>query len=116
MDTLIMHGGAVKALNEQGLVGGYLVRFSSADAPDLAGDFFTPNTDFDLEGKTSLRALYHHGLDPVLKRTPIGRTVFKTDDVGIWAETQLNLADAYQQKIWELTKAGKLGYSSGATA
>src|SRR3990167_4968523 len=38
-DTLVAFGAEVKALGE-GRVGGYLVRFSTADNPDLMGEFF----------------------------------------------------------------------------
>ena len=112
-DTLIFQGGEVKSLGG-GRVGGYLVRFSTPADPDLVGDFFTSETDFDLyEGKT-VPMLFNHGLDPVLKRRRLGRASLKLDDVGVWAEGILSERDEYEKKILELVEAGKLGWSSGS--
>jgi phage head maturation protease len=112
-ETLINFGAEVKALGG-GKVGGYLVKFSTADDPDLVGDFFTPETDFDLyEGKRTL-TLYDHGLDKTIKRRKLGYGSAKVDDVGVWFEAQLEARDEYEAKILELVEAGKLGWSSGS--
>ena len=37
-DTLLAFGGEIKALGD-GRVAGYLVRYTSAETPDLTGDF-----------------------------------------------------------------------------
>ncbi len=107
-------GEAVKALDDGGKVGGYLVRFSTENDPDLTGDFFTKDTDF---GETEkLPVLYHHGFDKTIGKRKIGIADLRRDEVGIWAEAQLSLRDEYEKKIFELAKAGKLGWSSGAAA
>lgn len=112
-ETLINFGSAVKSLGG-GKVGGYLVRFSTADDPDLTGDFFTPETDFELyEGKRTV-TLYDHGLDQTLKRRKLGYGFAKVDDAGVWFEAQLEARDEYETKILELVDAGKLGWSSGS--
>src|SRR5689334_21036981 len=53
LNALVFYGGAVKALGD-GRVGGYGVLFTSADDPDLQGDFFTKSTDLELGGRESL--------------------------------------------------------------
>lgn len=114
-DTLIYFGSAVKALGN-GRVGGYLVLFGDANQPDLVGDFFTKQTDFDLERSTKATVLYDHGLDDSLKRRKLGLVECKVDDVGVWVEGQLALRDEYEQSIYEMAQAGKLGWSSGTAS
>jgi len=111
-DELITFGGEIKALGD-GKVGGYLVRFSTANDPDLTNDYFTKDTDLQIPD--TLPVLYNHGLDKKLKRRVIGHTV-KTliDEVGAWVESQLDLRDEYEKQVYEMAKKGKLGYSSHA--
>ncbi len=110
-ETLIAFGSELKALGE-GRVGGYLVRFSTAEDPDLTNDFFTKDTD--LHFPPEMPVLYNHGLDKTLKKRVIGRATVTVDNAGAWAEAQLNLRDEYEKEIYKLVEAGKLGYSSGA--
>jgi len=112
-DTLIAYGGAVKALGD-GRIGGYLVAFTGPDAPDLTGEYFTASTDFDAQTGDRVTVYYNHGLDPTLKRRKLGAGTIAIDDAGIWAETQLQLRDAYEQAIYGMAEAGKLGWSSGS--
>jgi HK97 family phage major capsid protein len=102
----------LKALGD-GKVGGYLVVFGDEGSTDLAGDFFTKATDFDITDGDRVTVYYQHGLDPVLKRRKLGTGTLKTDDAGIWMEAQLNLRDAYEQNIYTMIGAGKMGLSSG---
>ncbi|NJL06681.1 MAG: phage major capsid protein, partial [Chloroflexaceae bacterium] len=110
-ETLIYDGGdAVKALGN-GRVAGYLVRFGDPDQPDLVGDYFTSETDFGRLSSTDV--YYHHGLDRAIKARTIGRGTLRQDEVGVWIEAQLSLADQYEQAIYDMVKAGKLRWSSG---
>lgn len=113
VEALVATGGAVKALGD-GKVGGYLVRFTSPDDPDLTGDFFTAETDFGTNATPPL--YYHHGQDTQIKGRRIGSGTLTRDDVGLWYEAQLALRDDYEQKIYQLAAKGKLGLSSGALA
>ena len=113
-DTLVWFGGAVKALDDSGKIGGYLVRFSTADDPDLAGDFFTKNTDFG-PIKTS-PILYHHGMDQQIKGTRLGIGELEVKDAGVWLQGQLDLRNEYEEAIFEMAKQGKLGWSSGTAS
>lgn len=107
---LVAFGNEVKAL-DGGKVAGYLVTFGGLD---LTGDYFTKETDFGEAEK--LPVLYQHGFDNVIKRRRIGTAEIVKDDVGLWAEAQLNMRDDYERRIYELAKAGKLGWSSGSAS
>ena len=113
-DTLVWFGGEVKALDDSGKIGGYLVRFSTSDDPDLAGDFFTKNTDFG-PIKTS-PILYHHGMDQQIKGTRLGIGDLEMKDAGVWLQGQLDLRNEYEEAIFEMAKQGKLGWSSGTAS
>ncbi|HEV2863042.1 MAG TPA: hypothetical protein VGX48_18650 [Pyrinomonadaceae bacterium] len=112
MDELLYFGDAVKALGG-GKVGGYLVRFSTANDPDLARDFFTRETDYDLQPETKTAIYFDHGLDPVIKKRVLGRASMKVDEVGVWVEGVLEMRDDYERSIYDLAEKGKLGWSSG---
>ena len=112
-ETLIAWGGAVKALGN-GKIGGYLVRFTTEDEPDLEGEYFTKDTDFgDAE---SAPVYYQHGLDTKLGKRRLGKASHKVDDFGIWAEAQLNLRDEYEKFIYAMAEKGKMGWSSGTAS
>jgi HK97 family phage major capsid protein len=114
MNDTLWIGDAVKALDESGKVGGYLVRFGDAQSVDLVGDYFTPDTDFDVEAwPHKTRVYYNHGFDAQLKRRKLGTAELSRDDVGVWAEAQLQMRDEYERAIFEMAKEGKLGWSSG---
>jgi hypothetical protein len=111
-ELLIAHGGEIKATKD-GKIEGYLVRFSTEKDPDLSGDFFTKETDFGIHERLPL--YYEHGFDEKLKNQRIGIGLCKKDEVGVWFEAQMDLADEYQKMLYEkglMTK--KFGYSSGA--
>lgn len=116
-ERLVAFGGTIKALDDDGRVGGYLVAFGGPEDKDLQGEYFTKDTDFHLEDYPVVgeRVLYHHGLDPQIGVKAIGKiTDMRMDDVGIWVEAQLKKADDYARAIFQMIKQGKLGWSSGA--
>ena len=111
-DLLVFEGGEIKALGN-GKIGGHLVLFGSPDDLDLEDDFFTAETNF---GKhTTTPVLYSHGLDKDIKGREIGEGKLTKDDIGIWIEAQLELRDEYEEAVYGLAEAGKLGWSSGTT-
>lgn len=106
----------VKSIKD-GRLGNYLVAWGNEKERDLYGEYFTKNTEgltamFDHLGK--LPALYQHAMDGTVKYTPIG-TIDKmeVDDVGVWIETQLDLANKYAQAVQQLARKRALGSSSG---
>lgn len=111
-EQLIYYGDAVKAerIDTGVKVGGYLVRFGGKD---LQGEYFTPETDFDIEVPAKKSTFFHHGIDPKVGKRKIGRAQITQDEVGLWAETILQERDEYEKFIAELALSGKLGWSSG---
>jgi HK97 family phage major capsid protein len=113
-DVLVYVGDAVKALDDNGRVGGYLVRYGTPDDVDLTGDYFDASSDFDVdEWPHKSRIYYQHGLDSRLKHRKLGNGEMRQDEIGVWVEAQLTLRDEYEKAIFELVKQGKMGWSSG---
>ncbi len=130
--TLVAFGTAVKAKKQADgtlKADGYLVRFTSADDPDisLTRDYFTKSTYY---GEAATVPVYfHHGMtiqgtDPVSKavknlgpgKTRIGVGTLKSDDTGIFIDSIVSEAGEYQEVIAQLADAGMLGWSSGAVS
>ncbi len=118
----LIHIGSEVKMTDAGDVSGYLVLFGDPEHADFDGDFFTPQTDFDLEdGRGSATMYFNHGLDPVLKTHKLNRGIkadIGIDDIGVWIKGRLDEADNYDKMVIELIKArqkqGKsLGWSSG---
>ena len=113
-ETLVFYGDAVKDLGN-GKVGGYLVLFGDEDSTDLEGDYLTKDTDFGQHSTTA--AIYAHGMDKVLGRRVLDAAApIEVKDAGIWIEAQLNIRDEYEEAIYAMVKAGKLGWSSGTAS
>lgn len=115
MDTLIFFGETVKSLGDY-KVGGYLVVFGDEKKTDLVGDFFTAETDFDIEDGERKSGYYNHGLDLKIKNQKIGKGSLKVDEKGVWLEGQLDARNAYADAVMELVGKGALGLSSGAVS
>lgn len=99
-----------------GRIGGYLVTWGSEDQRDLYGEFFTPETYLGLDWPLPVRPLlYHHGLDETLKVRPVIGAIdtLKADEIGLWAEAQLDMAHEYVEQIKQLIQMGVEGFSSG---
>lgn len=119
-ETVVFQGDTVKALGD-GRVGGYLVRFTDAGRKDLSGEYFTAKTYFGARQGDGADCLFHHSLPIKGVSADFTDHLFspiktRTDDIGIFAETVLNMADDYERKVFELVQQGKLGWSSGAAA
>lgn len=113
-ETLVIYGDAVKDLGN-GRVGGYLVLFGNEQNTDLEGDYFTKDTDFGNHRTTS--TIYAHGQDKQMGRRVLDpESALSVKDAGVWIEAQLSLRDEYEQAIYEMVKAGKLGWSSGTAS
>lgn len=127
-DRMVLLGSEVKALGD-GRIGGYLVRFGNPETPDLSEheDYFDAKTYFGARAGDGVDVTINHGIP--LKRTkdPQEAAVFreiadhflppiktKLDKIGLFAETVVNLADEYDSMVYELSKKGKMRWSSGA--
>ncbi len=132
-DALIFFGSSVKALNERGRVGGYLVRFSDGANPrrDLTGEYFTSKTFLGSRDGDGQDTYFHHRMSiplpdgvsaatakeiDALRNHVFAPVKTRRDAIGIWAETILALSDAYEAAVNGLVRAGKLSWSSGAAA
>lgn len=105
----------VKALGENGRVGGYLVVWGDASHPDLQGEYFTPDTDLGLDWYPRRPVLYHHGLDGDLGPVMIGQIeVMQPDHAGVWVEAQLDLRNRWARAVMDLIQRDALGWSSGS--
>lgn len=107
---------SVKSVGE-GRLGMYLVMYGDDKVRDLSKEFFTEKTQdmlnvFKAVGK--IPTFYHHGLDETTKSDVVGMyDVMVADDIGIWAETQLDRASKYYDAMVMLSERGALGSSSG---
>jgi HK97 family phage major capsid protein len=117
----------VKALADDGRylrVGAYGLRFAlSPEERDLEGDFFGADTDYGPHCGDGMAATFHHcqpvGKDAALKA--LAQRIFRPvkavrDDVGIFVEHVLDLADEYEHAVAELVRQGKLRWSSGTAS
>lgn len=112
--ALVFLGAEAKALGN-GLVGGYLVRYSDEKKTDLTGDFF--NAQSDTGPAADSVTYYHHGLDKTLGKAPLkNKATIGKDDIGVWIKHQLDLRNEYEKAIYGLAEQKKLGWSSGTAA
>jgi len=124
-NTLVMQGGAIKAMGEGssegrpvGKLGGVLCRFSSADDPDQTRDrdFFDGETNFKLADGMTTPVYYHHGLHAGVGVKEIGQGVLRQGRNGIDIECGLWLDDADGARYYREAAAGRLAWSSGTAA
>lgn len=117
MDIVAISGDAIKS-DKLGTVSGYLVRFGSPEVTDLEGDYFTKSTDFGfpMDQKVPINLYWNHGVDRKVGKRSIGTGYAKADDIGIWYQAQIDMADEYAENIARMAKLGKLGFSSGAAS
>ena len=105
---------AIKML-EGDRIGGYLVLYGSPAMKDLQGEYFTNETELGLDWYDTRPVLYHHGLDGAIKAEVIGEIdTLRQDEVGIWAEAQLNIRKKYVKAIKKMIEQGVLQWSSGS--
>lgn len=117
-DRSLVFGGVIKALDDNGNVGGYAALFTGPEDPDITGEFFTKATDFYLDGESKPVTIFHHGLDPTIKSRRLGLTgrvtEIKADDVGIFVKMNLRKRDKYEKAILKMIDDKKLGFSTGS--
>lgn len=113
VDVVVM-GNAVKSLGN-GRVGGYLVRYSTDEDPDVDQEFFDAETDFMFEFPGKSSAWFSHAMYSDKKQLS-HHAELSQDEFGVWAETILDERDQYEKFLLELADAGKLGWSSGTAS
>ena len=107
---------AVKSLGSN-RIGGYLVAYGTSNDRDMDGQYFTKDTNFELDWYTKRPVLYGHGMDPSHKTRAIGEIVKveNRDDAGLWAEAQLYEEFMYRKYVMSWLDENKLGWSSGSS-
>jgi len=124
-DLMIAFGDDIKAVDLDGMkarIGGYLVRFGTPGEPDLTNaDYFAADTYYGPADGDGADTMVHHGIPLKAGLEGLSQRILapiktKRDEVGIWAETVLDLADQYEKIVHEMVQAGKLKWSSGTAA
>lgn len=101
----------------EGRIGGYLILWGTPQVRDLQGEYFTPETELGLDWYPQRPVLYQHGLDGQLKAAVIGQIdTLRMDEVGVWAEAQLDLRQRFVRAVLRLVEKGVLHWSSGSLA
>jgi len=118
-DLMVAPGGALRALDDEGRVGGYLVLYGSPEERELDGYYFSPACDFGPHDGDGAYCLFHHGIAVHPALQDLAERQFKSlrterQELGLWAETVLDLADEYEREVHALIVAGRLGWSAGA--
>lgn len=122
-DEVINFGDSVKAVKlADGTVklGGYLVRFSTVDDPDVTGDYFTKSTDYGdaitSDGWFNHRIPVSFNNKEMAYKEKLGKATLTKDEIGVFAEICLGARNEYEKFIADLGLAGKLGWSSGTAS
>lgn len=106
--------------DDESRLGGYLVVFGDTKQRDLDGEYFTSETEFNLDWFSERPALFHHGqksrrVDAI--KSAIGKIdKIEPDDVGLWAEAVLDERNEYVGQVKKLVQRGALNWSSGAVS
>jgi hypothetical protein len=110
-DFITSMGSSVKAIGS-GRVEGYLVKYGGSGDLSQYRDIFLKSTDYGR--RKSSDAWVHHGLLPGLgERMLTNEAQLEPDEVGIFCKLLLDIGDRYEAALYQLTTAGKLGWSSG---
>lgn len=112
-DTLVTFGSTVKTTDDKGGIGGHVVLFGNPNEVDFYGEYFGPDTDYDLQPNQKSALYYQHGFDYHFKSQVLSRATLGVDEVGIWIEAQLDIHDDYMQALSDLIDEGIMGWSSG---
>lgn len=112
-EIAILSGSGVKAIgNDDGWVGGYLVRFGGDGDLSEWRDVFDRDTDYGRAMKSDVYV--HHRMLPGLgKRRLTNQAEIGLDDEGVFIKHLFNLRSSYERKLYGMVQAGKLGWSSG---
>lgn len=121
-DTLLRFGDEVKAIGENRFTG-YLVRFSGPDKKDLAGDYFTKETQFGVESGAKTPIYFNHRMPlptrdgkHVVIKAKIGEGTLTEDDEGWIIDAIIYNRQNYEKAISKAGRAKKLAWSSGTAA
>ncbi len=129
-ETKIYFGDALKILDDNGKIGGYIIRFGSTEHKDLDGEYFTDKTYLGARDGNGVDVMFHHG-QPLPVKSTLATPKIKAaldklrdyvlpaitttrDELGVFGETVLDMANDYQKLLFDFVKSGVLGWSTGA--
>jgi hypothetical protein len=121
-DVLISFGGEIKSLGN-GRFGGYLVRFTDAARKDLAGDYFTRETDFGIKSGALTPVYFNHRLPlptrdgkEIVIKAKIGEGTLTVDEEGVLIDAIVYNREKYEKAIVAAGNQKRLGWSSGSAS
>lgn len=95
---------------------GYLIRFSDESEPDLTGEFFDKETDFQVKDGDKIPVYFDHGLDPVFDLGILGHGEIEIRRAGVFIRTEIRIKNQHYQELLDLAETGILGWSSGTAS
>jgi hypothetical protein len=112
---------SIEVKDGNALVGAYAIRFSGPDQKDLVGEYFTSKTYLGSHHGDGADVLFNHGFAPTKAFDEICGRIFAAakatlDEVGVFVQHTLDLADEYEAAIAKLVADGKLKWSSGTAS
>jgi hypothetical protein len=111
--------GILKSVITGVRVGALAIRFSGPNEKDLAGEYFTAETDFGPRDGSGVPTLVHHGQElrkglESYANVVLPPAITRKDWTGIYCETELDPNDRFQASILKLVEMGALRWSSGS--
>ena len=89
------------------------IPFGDKDNKDLDSEYFTAETDLQIDKFPDPLILYHHGVGQD-KAEVIGQSLGHTiKPDGVWLRVQLDQANQYARRVWNAAKRGLAAASSG---
>jgi len=121
-DMIVSFGQGLKTFDKRGRfreVGAIGIEFTDETRKDFDGEFFTPNTYYGTRKGDGAYCLFHHGIPVHKSLTALSRKLFQPvklheDDAGLFYSTVLDMADEYDNIVYDLCRQEKLRWSSGA--
>jgi hypothetical protein len=112
---------SIETKDGQAIVGAYAIRFSGPDQKDLVGEYFTRDTYLGSHHGDGADVLFNHGFAPTKAFDEICGRIFAAakatlDEIGVFVQHTLDLADEYEAAIAKLVQTGKLKWSSGTAS
>lgn len=103
-------GDFIKAISPDGMrVGGYGIRYTTVQKPDLTKQYFRRDTDYGEEIGYKVEGLpirIEHGMDKTAGLIPVGILDFKReDDAGKWIEGRLKDRAEYEDMLRQLRQS-----------
>ncbi len=111
-EIAVLPGYSVKAIGDDGWVGGYLVKFGGDGDLSQWRDVFGKDTNYGKHTKSDVW-VHHRMLPGRGKQQLTNQAELGMDDEGVFVKHLLDLRKSYEAKLYAMAQDGKLGWSSG---